>query len=122
MVTMSDSSAVRQQRYRRHKAGDHSACRRGCNDARASRRKQVLPARSGEDLDPAAALRDLAAQLQAAYEADPGNGLLARELRQTLLVLMPSRDAGVDAELRALMADLSRPVPRSETGDWLDGG
>jgi hypothetical protein len=67
-------------------------------------------------------MRDLAVQLQAAYSADPGNALLARELRATLLALSPSQDAAADAEWKALMAEMSRPVPRSETKDWLDGG
>jgi hypothetical protein len=63
-------------------------------------------------------LRDLARQLELAYCADPGNSLLARELRQTLLVLLPSRDAGVDAELRQLMTDLGRPDPGSAPREW----
>jgi hypothetical protein len=114
---VADSDAVRQMRRRRHRAGDHSTCRRGCRDARPSLRIAPLPAGSGKDLDSAAALRDLAAQLQEAYRADPANALLARELRQTLLALIPSREAGVDAELRELMADLARPVQ----GDWPPG-
>jgi hypothetical protein len=110
MVTMSDSDAVRQMRRRRHKGGDHSMCRRGCQDARASVRIAPVPAGSGEDLDPAAALRDLAAQLQAASAADPSNAILAREYRATLLALLPAGDAAVDREWQKLMADLSRPV------------
>ena len=56
--------------------------------------------------------------------ADPGNMVAAKELRQTLMVLMPSPAAGVDAEFKALMGYLSTPVPASETRDWLagDGG
>jgi hypothetical protein len=37
---------------------------------------------------------------------------------------MPSREPGVDAEFKVLMAEMaefSRPVPRSETRDWLAG-
>jgi hypothetical protein len=117
---MADSDAVRQQRRRRHRAGDHSMCRRGCQDARPSLKIAEVPAGSGESLDSAAALRDLAAQLQEAYRADPGNALLARELRNTLLVLMPSREAGVDAELRLLMGELSRPVPDGPPPSWND--
>ena len=81
----------------------------------------MAAAGSGENLDPAAALRDLAAQLQAASAADPGNAALAREYRGTLLCLLPPRDASVDAEFRALMSVLSSPVPASETGGWRDG-
>lgn len=114
---MADSDAVRQQRRRHHQAGDHSMCRRGCKESRASVTIAEVPAGSGRDIDPSAALRDLAAGLQEAYRTDPGNGLLARELRMTLLALRPPRDAGVDDELAALMRDLARPVPFSETGD-----
>lgn len=119
---MADSDAVRQARRRRHRSGDHSMCRKGCQGSRASVRVPAIEAGSGQDLDPSAALRDLAVRLQAACAADPGNSALARELRATLMALMPSREPGVDAEWRQLMAELSRPVPRSETGDWLDGG
>jgi hypothetical protein len=62
-------------------------------------------------------MRDLALQLRGAYEADPANAVLAREYRQTLLALMPSRGGGVDAELRLLMGELSRPA----RGDWPPG-
>lgn len=118
---MADSDAVRQQRRRRHRAGDHSMCRRDCGDGGGSLRIAPVPAGAGRDLDPAAALRDLAVQLQAAYDADPGNALLAKELRTTLLALSPSREAGVDAEFKLLMQELSRPVPRDQDGDWRDG-
>jgi hypothetical protein len=40
--------------------------------------------------DAVGALRALAVQLAAAYEADPGNALLARELRMTLQALVPA--------------------------------
>jgi hypothetical protein len=116
MVTMGDSDAVRQMRRRRHKGGDHSMCRRACQDAQASVRIAPVPAGSGEDLDPAAALRDLAAQLQAASAADPANAILAREYRSTLLALLPSSDAAADAEWAAMMAELSRPVKPDDLG------
>jgi hypothetical protein len=119
---MADSDAVRQQRRRRHQAGDHTMCRRGCKDSRASVTIAKVPTGSGRDIDPSLALRDLAVGLQAAYRADPGNGLLARELRMTLLALRPSREAGVDDELAALMRDLARPVPASETEPWFQAG
>jgi hypothetical protein len=113
---------VRQARRRRHKAGDHSTCRRGCQDARGSLKIAEVPAGSGESLDPGAALRNLACQLQAACAADPGNSALAREYRSTLLALLPAKDAAMDAEWGRLMAELSRPVPRSQTRDWFDDG
>jgi hypothetical protein len=122
MVGMADSDAVRQQRRRHHRAGDHSMCRRGCQDGRAPVKIAEVPAGSGESLDAGGALRDLAVQLQAAYQADPGNALLARELRSTLLALAPSPGAAADAEWQALMAELSRPVPRDRAGEWRDGG
>jgi hypothetical protein len=89
-------------------------CGRGCSESRVAVTIAEVPAGTGRDIDPSAALRDLAAGLQAAYRADPGNGLLARELRMTLLALRPPRDAGVDAELAALMRDLGKPVPFEE--------
>lgn len=119
---MADSDAVRQARRRRHRQGDHSMCRRSCGDGRASPRIAEVPAGAGENLDSGAALRDLAAGLMAAYRADPGNALLAREARQTLLVLLPSREAGVEAEMALLMRELSRPVPYSESNSWRDDG
>jgi hypothetical protein len=121
MVTMADSDAVRQARRRHHRAGDHSMCRQGCQVRGASVRIAPVPEGSGQNLDPSAALRDLAAQLRAACEADPSNAVLAREYRATLMALLPSPGAGIDGEFKALMAELSKPVPRSETGDWLDG-
>jgi hypothetical protein len=111
MVTMSDSDAVRQMRRRRHKGGDHSMCRRGCQDARVPLQLAPVPVGSGEDLDPVTGLRDLAAQLQAACRADPMNSALARELRSTLLALMPSNDGAMDREWRRLVDELSRPAP-----------
>jgi hypothetical protein len=119
---MADSDAVRQQRRRRHRSGDHSMCRRGCQDARTSPRIAEVPSGSAENFDPAGALRALARRLEAAYGADPSNGLLAKELRQTLVLLLPTRDAAVDAEWKQIMGELSRPVPRSETPDWFDDG
>jgi hypothetical protein len=98
---------VRQQRYRRHKAGDHSLCSRSrCQDARPSLKIAEVPAGSGGGLDPQAALRDLAVQLAAAYAADPANASLAKELRSTLLVLAPRQDEDVKAELVKLMTEL----------------
>jgi hypothetical protein len=56
--------------------------------------------------DPAAEMRRLATQLAAAYEADPSNALLARELRMTLQSLRPAEvaDTGLEELLRDLRA------------------
>jgi hypothetical protein len=94
---MADSGALRQQRYKHHRAGDHRYCRHGPRPALAA-----LPDPDpGEDLDPAAELRRLADRLTAAHEAEPGNAALARELRATLQALAPGAGA-IDPELRAM--------------------
>jgi hypothetical protein len=54
--------------------------------------------------DPEPALRLLAGQLAAAYGIDPGNALLARELRMTLQALMGRE--GHDGDLAGLFAEL----------------
>ena len=118
MAIMADSAAVRMARHRRHVAGDHTSCRRGCQDSRGSARVPAVEPGSGESLDPLATLRDLAAQLWQACQADPGNGVLAKELRATLVLLLPAPGAGLDAEWAAMMRVLSTPVPASETTDW----
>jgi hypothetical protein len=80
---MADSGALRQQRYKRHRAGDHSLCRR-CD----GRSAVAVPSVPGDArVDPGASLEALAARLEAAHEADPGNAQIARELRATLMVL-----------------------------------
>jgi hypothetical protein len=83
---MADSGAVRTARYKRHKAGDHSMCRH-LRDY-APRPVAVLPAPGGQDLDPVAELRQLAADALADYRANPGNAQLVREARLTLQALM----------------------------------
>jgi hypothetical protein len=121
MVTMADTNAQRQQRHRRHRAGDHSMCRKPCQDSRPSRKIAPVPAGSGRDLDPGAEMRDLAVQLREACRADPGNAVLAREYRNTLVLLMPSHDGAVDVELQALMREiggLSKPTRGQEWPDW----
>ena len=87
---MGDSAAVRAARYRAHKAGDHHSCRHGP----LPRPVSVLPVADAAELDPAAELRALAARLAAATIEEPGNASLARELRQTLLVIPPATDEG----------------------------
>ncbi len=56
--------------------------------------------------DPVAELRQLAAQLAGAYRADPGNALLARELRMTLQALMPQKAGNSDDDLDDLFGAL----------------
>jgi hypothetical protein len=99
-VTIADSAALRTRRARAHKAGDHSLCKR-CPEVRIDPQEQEVPA------DDAGKLRWLAAALAQAYKAEPGNALLARELRMTLQALMGGRSAGSqDAELEELFAEL----------------
>jgi len=57
-------------------------------------------------LDPVAELRELAAELHAAYRADPSNAMLARECRATLALLMPKDSKAADADLTGLFAAL----------------
>lgn len=105
---MADSGALRVRRARAHAAGDHSLCRR-CAVVRGDAPQAVtaLPALAPDvKLDPAAELRELAAELHAAYRADTSNAILARELRATLVALMP-KDAGkADADLTGLLRAL----------------
>ena len=97
---MADSGALRTRRARAHKAGDHSLCRR-CDGSKP------VPAVSGavSVSDPIRELRRLAGRLRDAHEADPGNALIARELRMTLQALTGGRGDG-DAELESLFAEL----------------
>jgi hypothetical protein len=57
----------------------------------------VLPVAGDAPVDPRASLERLAGRLEAAHEAEPGNALLARELRATLMALSaPDDDSGFD--------------------------
>lgn len=86
-----------------HRAGDHSLCVR-CAVLRAG---PEVAARAVPVTDPALGLRVLAGQLTAAYGIDPGNALLARELRMTLQALMSgSGGQRADDGLKALFAEL----------------
>ena len=96
---MADSDALRMRRSRRHKAGDHSLCRR-CSVLRAD---PEVTAAAVPVTDAVAGLQLLAGQLTAAYGADTGNALLARELRMTLQALMQGKP---DDELARLFAEL----------------
>src|SRR5262245_25158906 len=103
---MADSDAVRQMRRRRHVAGDHSMCRRNCPVPAGSAGITALPAVPGGDsLDPQAAMMALAVRMREAYENDPGNAMLGRELRLTLQALGASAKSG-DGDLADLFAAL----------------
>ena len=110
-MIMADSGALRARRHRLHKAGDHTLCRAGCAGSGPDRsgiaRLAVLEAGSlgVSGLDPVREMTQLAKQLAAAYEADPSNALLARELRMTLQSLKPPAPA--DAGVEELLRDLS---------------
>jgi len=66
----------------------------------------VPPPPSGRRVDAGEALAELAVTLRAAYEAEPGNALLARELRMTLQALLPVAGPGMDGDLAGLFAEL----------------
>lgn len=116
---MADSGAVRAQRHRLHKAGNHSMCRRSCGESRQVPRLPVeipqIPAASG-DFDPVARMRDLAEQLRQASAASPSDAVLAREYRLTLVELAKGGDDGKADPFAELLAELSGPVP-AEVGD-----
>jgi hypothetical protein len=102
-VILADSGALRVRRAKAHRSGDHSLCVR-CAVIRAGPGALALAV---PVTDPAQGLRVLAGQLTAAYGIDPGNALLARELRMTLQALLAgqgSRD--VDGDLAGLFAEL----------------
>jgi hypothetical protein len=105
---MADDGATRTRRWKLHKAGDHSLCRR-CDGRRPM---VVVPVASGTPVDARASLEALAARLEAAHAADPGNAAVARVLKDTLLALGAAAvgDSGDDdplAELRALAESVS---------------
>jgi hypothetical protein len=103
---MADSDAVRQMRRRRHRMGDHGMCTWRCKRARTSD--------SEADFDRSAALVELAEGLMAAWRADPGNAMLAREVRATLLALPSAADEAED-EFALMLRELSTPV-RTDPG------
>jgi hypothetical protein len=89
-LTVADSGALRQQRYKHHRAGDHHLCRHPVRPGLAP--FPPSPQRDG-DLDPETELRRLAGRLTAAHEHDPSNAAIARELRVTLQVLIEAAEA-----------------------------
>lgn len=104
---MADSEALRQRRRKAHVHGDHSLCRR-CTVVKP---RPVFPVAdlapgSGEVTDAAGELRQLAYRLVAAHQADPANGILAKELRSTLVALLPKGEGKADADLTGLFGAL----------------
>jgi hypothetical protein len=91
------------RRSRAHKAGDHSLCVR----CAVLRTDPGVVAKAVPVTDPASGLRRLAGQLVVAYETDPGNALLARELRMTLQALMGPGET-VDSELAEMFTAFRR--------------
>jgi hypothetical protein len=105
---VADSDALRQRRRKAHTQGDHSLCRR-CSVVRPSPVARVpdLPADAGGEVtDAALELRQLAHRLAEAHRLDPANAILGRELRVTLLELMPKGEADQDADLTGLFGAL----------------
>jgi len=71
------------------------------------RAEVVLPDGPQPVADAEGELRVLAGQLAAAYSREPGNALLARELRMTLQALLPAQGGpSLDGELDELFAGL----------------
>ena len=90
---MADSEAVRSRRKRAHASGDHSLCRR-CAGTRPQL-EAVPSAPDGTVTDAPAEMRRLAFRLAGAHRAEPGNGIVARELRMTLQALGAKADDGL---------------------------
>jgi hypothetical protein len=80
---VADDDALRSRRKRAHAAGDHRLCRR-CAALRGGMVPAASPVADGGPVDPQASLEALARRLEDAHRAEPGNALLARELRMTL--------------------------------------
>lgn len=107
---MADSNALRARRHRRHKAGDNTLCRPGCQDHPPRRLAPVRPICSPSgDLDPRAELIALARRLADAHEAEPHRADVARELRATLLAVGAADIPAADPmdELREMAARVS---------------
>jgi len=104
---MADSGATRTRRWKLHKAGDHSECK-GCDALSGAAAVPVAPVPGdalASPVDAQAALEKQARRLEAACEANPGNALLEKELRATLLALRGPREA--DDELAKFDAEFA---------------
>jgi hypothetical protein len=110
---LADSEALRARRSRKHRAGDHSLCRR-CAAVRGTvsidngTHVDFAPIQPPDapGLDPSAEMRDLAARMVGAHRLDPANAILGAELRKTLLELMPKGKPEADADLTGLFGSL----------------
>jgi len=109
---LADSGALRVRRARAHAAGDHSLCRR-CVVVRGEGGKgtvAALPSLPADEpaprLDARQEMEALARRLITAHEGDQSNTLLARELRMTLVTLLPKDAGSADADLTGLFASL----------------
>ena len=101
---MADDGATRTRRWKAHKRGDHHLCGPRC-DALSVAVTAPVPGDVGDGpVDVGAALERQARRLEAACESEPGNAVLERVLKDTLLAL---RGAGedVDRELAAFDAE-----------------
>ena len=97
---MADDGAARTRRWKAHKSGDHSLCRR-CAATRPQ--LEAVPADpDGEVTDAPLEMRRLAFRLAGAHRAEPGNGIVARELRMTLQALGAKADDGLGGLYEAL--------------------
>jgi hypothetical protein len=111
---MADSGSLRVRRHRQHKAGNHALCRPGCGGKTQGRRTSAEIRQdsvdSGEILEPQAAMADLAKQLRAACEANPGDAVLAREYRLTLMELAKGGDRDGPDPFAEIVAQLTAPA------------
>src|SRR2546430_10620386 len=90
---MADDGATRTRRWKLHKQGDHSECRR-CDARRPLAAVPAPTAPGGGGIDPAVSLRALAERPEAAHTEDPGNPLLARELPGTVQAIGAPEEGG----------------------------
>jgi hypothetical protein len=109
---MADSGALRQARYKAHRAGDHHLCKH-LRDLPA---RPTVPDLDPDDLDPVAEMRALAGRLVQACSEDRGNPSLARELRNTLVVLAGMVPDDGDDELARLLSEPVRGTGQDYSG------
>jgi hypothetical protein len=107
-LIMADSGATRTRRWKLHRAGNHSECK-DCDALRGAAAVLVVPVprdTPGGPVDVQASLEAQARRLEAACEAAPGNAMLEKELRATLLALRGPGDA--DDDLAKFDAEFAR--------------
>lgn len=108
---MADNDALRSRRKRLHAAGDCSLCRH-------PPKTPTLTMVTGEgELDRDTELQALAHRLITAHQADPGNGILARELRATLAMLPATATAASDDTDTRIRLAMERQTGWSADGD-----